>query len=230
MAVSLQQENTELKQRLRTFGAIMHLTKDAFAQKDVTSLGVHIVNNTKALLQFDRSLLLDMQGGKAVLTAEYALSAMNEHTQYAVNMKKFAQEVLKLLPEDAGNLVVEKENETGKLLMEKIPHVMESLFAEMKNFVVVPLRSARNVHSVKEPFLWILEYKEDVPRHVTQRYRFLREISAMLFGVIFPPPSVKKPPGICGKSHSAKSCLFCFLPLSLPFLRSISNILFLRNL
>lgn len=166
MAVSLQQENAELKQRLRTFGAIMHLTKDAFAQKDVTSLGVHIVNNTKALLQFDRSLLLDMQGGKAVLTAEYALSAMNEHTQYAVNMKRFAQEALKLLPEDAGNLVVEKENETGKLLMEKIPHVMESLFAEMKNFAVVPLRSARNVHSVKEPFLWILEYKEDVPRHV----------------------------------------------------------------
>ena len=92
MAASLQQENNELKQRLRTFGAIMHLTKDAFASKDITSLGVHIVNNTRALLQFDRSVLLDTRGGKVVLTAEYALSSMNEHSQYALNMKKFAPE------------------------------------------------------------------------------------------------------------------------------------------
>ena len=166
MAASLQQENNELKQRLRTFGAIMHLTKDAFASKDITSLGVHIVNNTRALLQFDRSVLLDTRGGKVVLTAEYALSSMNEHSQYALNMKKFAPEVLKLLQEDSGSIVVEKESEAGKILMKKIPHVMESLFAEMKVFVVVPLRSGRNLHSAKEPFLWILEYKEEVPRHV----------------------------------------------------------------
>lgn len=166
MAASLQQENNELKQRLRTFGAIMHLTKDAFARKDMTSLGVHIVNNTRVLLQFDRSCLLDMQGSKAVLLAEYALSATNGNTEYAMNMKKFGNEIIKLLPEDASCVIVEKGNEIYEKLYEKIPMVLENLFDDMKVLAVVPLRSPRNPLSLKEPFCWILEYKEEVPKHI----------------------------------------------------------------
>ncbi|MBR2365517.1 MAG: hypothetical protein IKA79_09975 [Lentisphaeria bacterium] len=166
MAASVQQENIELKQKLRTFGAIMHLTRDAFARQDLASLGVHIVNNTRVLLQFDRSVLLDMQSGKGSLVAQYALSAMNTHTEYAVNMKKLSTALLPLLPEDASCVILEKENELYSLLCEKIPHVMEHIFSEMNALAVVPLRSPRNSRSIREPFLWIMEYKGEVPRHI----------------------------------------------------------------
>ena len=58
MANNLSQEISELKNKLHIFSAVMRLTKDAFACKDLTALGIHIVNNSRILLQFDRSVLL----------------------------------------------------------------------------------------------------------------------------------------------------------------------------
>lgn len=166
MAIPLQQENEELKQRLRTFGAIMHLVRDSFGKKDIVSLGVHIVNNSRILLQFDRSVLLEMRHDRASVVAEYAVSAVNAHTEYASDMRKFAEQIVKLLPEDSSCTVVEKGGELYKRLEEKIPRVMENLFAEMRVLAVVPLRSPRNPVSVKEPFLWVMEYKGELPKHV----------------------------------------------------------------
>ena len=88
MANNLTQENSELKNKLHIFSAVMRLTKDAFACKDLTALGIHIVNNSHILLQFDRSLLLDQRGGKSSLVAEYALAAPNAHTEYVSGMIK----------------------------------------------------------------------------------------------------------------------------------------------
>ena len=53
MENNLQHENAELKARLRAFAAIMRLGRDAFEQPDLTTVGVHIVNNSRTLLAYE---------------------------------------------------------------------------------------------------------------------------------------------------------------------------------
>lgn len=62
MENNLQHENAELKARLRAFAAIMRLGRDAFEQPDLTTVGVHIVNNSRTLLAYESSCLADMRG------------------------------------------------------------------------------------------------------------------------------------------------------------------------
>ena len=165
MANNLTQENSELKNKLHIFSAVMRLTKDAFACKDLTALGIHIVNNSRILLQFDRALLLDQRGGKGSLVAEYAFAAANAHTEYVSSMIKLSRIFMKNLPADKSPLLVEKDSSIYNLCMETAPEATGVIFSEMKVLAVIPLVSPRNPLSEKEPFLWITEYREALPGH-----------------------------------------------------------------
>ena len=68
------QENQELKARLHAFAAILRLGRDAFAAGDLTAVGVHIVNNSRTLLAYTRSVLADLRGAPRIL----AVKAMTE--------------------------------------------------------------------------------------------------------------------------------------------------------
>ncbi len=86
MENNLQHENAELKARLRAFAAIMRLGRDAFEQPDLTTVGVHIVNNSRTLLAYESSCLADMRG-KPSIVAEYAQVEVKQHTEYAADVK-----------------------------------------------------------------------------------------------------------------------------------------------
>ena len=160
MENNLQHENAELKARLRAFAAIMRLGRDAFEQPDLTTVGVHIVNNSRTLLAYESSCLADMRG-KPSIVAEYAQVEVKQHTEYASDVKILCRSV-----DLSGGAVELKEgNEPFRKLTEKARGAFERLTDEGGSLLLVPLRSARFRSSAKEPFVWLMTFKGAVPPH-----------------------------------------------------------------
>ena len=156
-----QQENTELKARLRALAAIVRLGRDAFVQPDLTAVGVHIVNNSRSLLVYERSSLLDMRGHSRVI-AEYAQVEIKQQTEHAQALRTLCAELE--IGENA--LEVTPDNPPAEKLSAKARDARAFLTSSGTNLLIAPLRSNRSRTSVKEPFLWVLEYKDAVPQHV----------------------------------------------------------------
>ena len=156
------QENQELKSRLHVFAAILRLSRDAFAAGDLNAVGVHIVNNSKTLLAYSRSVLVDLRGTPRIL-AEFAQPEVNQHTAYARAVLRLCSEMT------LGNDPLEVSAETpppGKLSA-KGNEAWQELTEENNRLLVVPLRSPSAPVSEKEPFVWILEYADAIPQHVS---------------------------------------------------------------
>ncbi|MBO7146453.1 MAG: biotin/lipoyl-binding protein [Lentisphaeria bacterium] len=162
MADNLQQENNALKARLSAFAGILRLGRDAFEQADLTAVAVHIVNNSKSLLAFDRSSLVDMRG-RARVIAEFAQTDVNPNTEHAQAIRDLCSE---LTPGDSP-LEIVPENPPKENLSAKARTAWEFLTADGVRLLVAPLRSARWEVSRTEPFLWVLEYRNPVPAHVS---------------------------------------------------------------
>ena len=156
------QENQELKARLHAFAAILRLGRDAFAAGDLTAVGVHIVNNSRTILAFSRSVLVDLRGKPRIL-AEFAQPEVDQHTAYAQAILRLSREMT------IGDAPVEVNAETpppGKL-SSRGKNAWQELTEENRRLLIVPLRTPSAPLSVKEPFLWILEYTDAVPPHVS---------------------------------------------------------------
>ena len=155
------QENQELKARLHAFAAILRLGRDAMAAPDLTAAGVHIVNNSKTLLAYERSVLVDLRGAPRIL-AEFALPEVNQHTAYAQAVRRLCSEMT------FGDTPFEVNAETpppGKL-SSRGEAAWRELTEEDRRLMVVPLRSGSVPVSAREPFVWILEYKGQIPPHI----------------------------------------------------------------
>jgi len=157
----LQQENQELKSRLHAFAAILRLGRDAFTAGDLTATAVHIVNNSRMLLAYDRSVLVDLRGRPHIL-AESAQVEINQNSAYAQAVRRLCREIT---PGEVP-FVIDVENPPPGKLSAKGRAAWEELTAEGRKLVVLPLRTGSAVLSRKEPFLWILEYKDVLPGHV----------------------------------------------------------------
>ena len=160
----LQQENNELKSRLRAFAAILRLNRDAFSFRDLHSTALHIVNDSKTLLTYERSSLLDLRSGR--ILAEYSQTEVNEQTRYARALKKLCRE-LKFSGNDPVELTGEGPEEIVSTLSRKGKESLQILTEDGTLLVIVPLRHSKNPESEKYPFLWVLEYKNAVPGHVS---------------------------------------------------------------
>ena len=156
-----QQENQELKARLHAFAAILKLGRDALAAADLIAAGVHIVNNSKVLLAYERSILVDLRGKPSIL-AEFSQPEVNQHTDYARSVRQLCAEMEFA---DAPFEINAQTPPPGRL-SSRGQEAWQQLTADGIRLIAVPLRSGSAPESRKEPFVWILEYKENIPPHV----------------------------------------------------------------
>ena len=57
-------EIRSLKGKLNVLSTVMRLGNEAFRRHGLGGLGLHIVNNSRLLVRFDRSALIDMRSGR----------------------------------------------------------------------------------------------------------------------------------------------------------------------
>ena len=139
----LQQENNELKSRLRAFAAILRLNRDAFSFKDLRSTALHIVNDSKTLLTYDRSSLVDLRSRRVI--AEYSQTEVNEHTRYARALTRLCRELK--FGNDPLEVTADCPEEILNTLSGKGKESLHHLTEDGTHLLMIPLRHSKNPES-----------------------------------------------------------------------------------
>ena len=155
---NIQRENLELKARLQAMGGILRLSHDAVLQPDLKSLAVHIVNNSRPLVQYVRSCLVAADGAAPRILAEMSQVEVNSHSEYANNIRLIAS-VLKIeAPQEISAADIDRLAPS-----EAARRAFQAVLGERRRLYVVPLSSLRIPGSKAHPYLWIMEFNGAVP-------------------------------------------------------------------
>ena len=135
---NIQRENLELKARLQAMGGILRLSHDAVLQPDLKSLAVHIVNNSRPLVQYVRSCLVAADGAAPRILAEMSQVEVNSHSEYANNIRLIAS-VLKIeAPQEISAADIDRLAPS-----EAARRAFQAVLGERRRLYVVPLSSPR---------------------------------------------------------------------------------------
>lgn len=161
-AERLQQENAELKARLKAFGAIFRLGNDAFAGKTPEELASHIVNDSRVLLPYIGSTLVELRDHPGRILAQYAQVEVNAHSPQAEALLVAARHW------GRGGQPFELGSEVLNLpdLPPEAAAAARVLTDKGRRWLLVPLATPRVAFSCERPFVWCLEFDGALPLHV----------------------------------------------------------------
>jgi HlyD family secretion protein len=75
-----------LKGKINALSALLRLGHEAFEKYDLKGLGVHIVNNTRLIIPFQRAAFIDMRGDYPKLISLTGQSDINSNSEYTLNL------------------------------------------------------------------------------------------------------------------------------------------------
>ena len=150
-------EIRSLKGKLNVLSTVMRLGNEAFRRRGLGGLGLHIVNNSRLLVRFDRSSLVDMRSGRPKLVAVMGMAEADNNTEYGLNVLRLVSEL--------GDLK-EKVQVTEEFLQERGASAdtldsLSTLQETASTIFVIPLRDQGEAADTPL-FLWIVEFV-DVP-------------------------------------------------------------------
>jgi len=163
-------EIRSLKGKLNVISTVMRLGNEAFRRHGLGGLGLHVVNNSRLLVRFDRSALVDMRSGRPKLIAVMGMAEADNNTEYGLN-------VLRLVA-GFGDLK-EKVQVTEEVLAERGANedtldAFASLQESASTIFVMPLRDQGE--GPETPlFLWVVEFVEVPPAGTDSVLQLLAE-------------------------------------------------------
>ena len=203
---NIQRENLELKARLQAMGGILRLSHDAVLQPDLKSLAVHIVNNSRPLVQYVRACLVAADGAAPRILAEMSQVEVNSHSEYANNIRLIAS-VLKIeAPQEISAADIDRLAPS-----EAARRAFQAVLGERRRLYVVPLSSPRIPGSKAHPYLWIMEFNGAVPPHVKTSTGLLADMSTAARCGASPPAAEGRgsESGCCVPGTSCSACCCC---------------------
>ncbi len=144
--------------RAKAFALMLKYGHDLFEAKTLEDASALGVNNSRILLNFTTSTLLEMGNGKAVVLAQYGQTTVNSHSRLAVLQCKLA-ESLKFASEP---LIVSKEN-----------GLSPELSGESRVYLCLKLAPPANTDGADFSFIWLLEYEKEVPSFAVNTAKLL---------------------------------------------------------
>ena len=170
-----EQEFNNLKGKLNVLSGILRLGHEAFEKDALDTLGLHIVNNSRLLLNYDRATLVDMRGRSPSLTAVSGLPIPAQNSEYGTALRLFMS-VFKA-PEATCKLNL------GSFDRKEAPTEALDFFKDLcdgrstQDVFIIPLRPPGGKGGEKDVFVWVVEFfngsnaaEESVIGLLAQRY------------------------------------------------------------
>ncbi len=145
-----------LKGKLNVISGVLRLGHEAFRRKGTSAIGWHIVNNSRLVVRFDRSALLDMRYGRPRITSLMGEAEAGNNTEYGLALQRLFAEFSDLSSRtEITDELLEERNASGDAL--EAFHYLK----ETSNVVyAVPLREPDSKESAGRLFLWVVEFAE----------------------------------------------------------------------
>lgn len=169
------QELNSLKGKLNVLSGILRLGHEAFEKDGIDTLALHIVNNSRLLLNYDRATLVDMRGGSPSLLAVSGQAIVAKNSEFSVTLRLFLS-IYKTPAETAKlNLGVFERKEAPAEALDAFKDLCAGRAAQ--ETFVVPLRPPGGKGGDKDAFLLVVEFfngcqpaEESVLGLLAQRY------------------------------------------------------------
>ena len=132
---------------------IIRLGHETFSKGDLQAASVHILNNSRLVLKYDRASILNFENGKAKVIAVSNQNEINNNSEFTleiINLVKSLQNYDKIvvLPDEIETVFENKTN-----LTESFDYFKQN----KEKVVVVPLLKPDNEKN-NEKFFWIIEF------------------------------------------------------------------------
>lgn len=150
--------NDDYAARAKAFALMLKYGHDLFDAKTLEDAAALAVSNSRALLNFTTSTLVELVNGKSVILAQYGQISVNPHSRLALLQGKLA-ESLKFGKEP---LTVTKD--TG---------LSSELAGENRVYLCLKLAPPVNTDGAEFTFIWLVEYENEVPAFAVNTAKLL---------------------------------------------------------
>ena len=151
------QNNQNVTNKLNAVTTILRLGHEAFKKKDLISAAIHILNNTRLLIKYDRSCLVDMRGDKPSIMAISGQSEVKQSSEYCLNMQK----VLKPLKGIKELTLINKELIKDNSSSQNTSKAFDYFSATNETLVLIPLIKPQESDINTGSIFWVVEFFSD---------------------------------------------------------------------
>ncbi|MCP3965395.1 MAG: HlyD family secretion protein [Lentisphaerae bacterium] len=155
MTSSNEQQNIKkLQGKLNAVSALLRLGHEAFEQSDLFLTAAHIVNNSRLIIPFQRSAIVDLRSSVQIIAVS-GQDTVNQHSEYSLNLLPLAKtfkEIKEPVKLDEEYL---QDNSLGSKASESIKYLSDN---QTKTVLAVPLLSPGKGTDSITGFIWILEF------------------------------------------------------------------------
>jgi len=145
-----------LNEKLTVLSGVLRLGNEASQKGSLDAVSMHIVNNTRMLVQFDRSCLVDFRSGKPEVTSIMGMAEVNENSEYCVNIRNLLQPFGKL----ERSVVVREDALRSVNASDDAMKALDYFKGKVEDMIIIPLRPPDRVkYSDNDLFIWVVEFQ-----------------------------------------------------------------------
>jgi hypothetical protein len=144
--------------KLNTLATVLRLGHEAFRKNTLSSVFTHILNNSKLVLNYDRTCIADISTGVPKIVEISGQPSVNTNSEYSVNM----QIVLKAYSNIEEITIINKNSLIKNKAKSSVLKAFDYLSNLSHSIILVPLRPPETNESKDEMFIWALEYSDEL--------------------------------------------------------------------
>lgn len=150
---------TETENKLSAISAVLRLGHEAFHKKGLYGIGLHIVNNSRLISDYERCCIVDMRHGKPQILSVMGQSEVNSNSEYCVEIKRLTRPFLTITKPVALTEEVLKTHKADNSALEAF-HYFQKMPTYGQIFLL-PMRSPGTESAEHGLFLWVLEFSNE---------------------------------------------------------------------
>jgi len=148
-----------LNEKLNSLSGVLRLGHEACQKGSLEAVAMHIVNNSRMLVRFDRCCLADMRSGEPEIIAVMGVAEVNANSEFSVNMRA----LLKAFPALERSVIVREESLKDAKASEASLKAYEYFKGKAEDFILIPMRSPDKAEdSPNGLFVWALEFQQNM--------------------------------------------------------------------
>ena len=159
--MSNSQDMQNLTNKLNAVTTVLRLGHEAFQKEDLFSAALHILNNTRLLIKYDRACLVDMRADKPSIIAVSDQSEVKHTSEYCINMRRLLGPLKDIKEQTLIDInTLKKNNASGKAIK-----AFEYFSTLKENIVLIPLLKPEDTDESDGSVFWIVEIFNDYDKN-----------------------------------------------------------------
>ena len=147
--------------KLNAVTTVLRLGHEAFTKENLFSAALHILNNTRLLIKYDRACLVDMRTDKPSIIAVSDQSEVKHTSEYCINMRRMLSPLKNISEQTLIDINTLKQNSASPDTLKAFEY-----FSKLKeNIILLPLLRPEDTDKNEGSVFWVVEFFNDYDKN-----------------------------------------------------------------